>query len=230
MIVSIIPARGNSVGIPQKNITNVLGKPLIEWTLDQALCSKLIDNIFVSTDNEQVTKIVEAKGVDVISRPKNISDSKSSSESALKHALDHLNLKLGINPEIIVFLQATSPLRLPNDIDQAIKQFKETKSDSLFSASIIADLTLWQLEKRKWRSVNFDYKNRTRRQDAPIQYIENGSIYIFKPQILRNEGNRLGGKIDSYIMNSWQAHEIDIYDDIELVEFYMEKYLCSKKK
>ena len=225
MIISIIPARGNSLGIPDKNITNVMGKPLIEWTLEQAQYSSLIDHIFVSTDSEEISQIAMAKGSNVIPRPENISDSISSSESALKHAIDYLNQELDLYPEIVVFLQATSPLRMPNDIDKSIKQFKETKLDSMFSSSVMADLTLWQFENRHWRSINFDYKNRNRRQDAPVQYVENGSIYIFKPEILEQEGNRLGGKFDSYIMQPWQAHEIDVKEDIELVEFYMEKYL-----
>ena len=87
------------------------------------------------------------------------------------------------------------------------------------------DLTVWQNKDENWESINFDYLNRGRRQDIETNYIENGSIYIFKPNILYENNNRLGGKIESYIMNSWQYHEIDVIEDLEIVEFFLKKYI-----
>ena len=97
-------------------------------------------------------------------------------------------------------------------------------ADSLFSATKLSDLTLWEKENESWRSVNFDYQNRLRRQDMPKNYIENGSIYIFKPEILDNHNNRLGGKIIAYEMQFWQTWEIDTIHEIDLIEYYMKKY------
>ena len=119
-------------------------------------------------------------------------------------------------------MQATSPLRFDDDIDKAILQFEKNNSDSLFSSSVFDDLTLWK-KGSSWESFNFDYKNRKRRQDTEKFYIENGSIYLFKEELLFREKNRLGGKIDSYLMKSWQYHEIDTMSDLDVTEFYMKK-------
>lgn len=219
----IIPARGGSEGIKNKNLYPLLGKPLIQWSIEQAMRSN-VDNIFVSTDDEKIKNISSELGAEIIHRPKDISDSLSTSESALKHAIDEITKLKGKKPDLITFLQATSPLRVADDINNSIDQFYEGNSDSLFSSSVFEDLTLWHKEADNgWKSVNFDYKNRGRRQDHKTNYIENGSIYLFKPEILEVFNNRLGGKIDSYIMESWQYHEIDVLGDIQIVEYFMEK-------
>ena len=128
-----------------------------------------------------------------------------------------------MDPDIVVFLQATSPLRKIDDINNAINLFINEEADSLFSISSLADLTIWQFN-NKWESLNFNYKDRKRRQDMPNNYIENGSIYIFTPDILKKYNNRLGGKIVAYEMEFWQTWEIDAIDEVELVEFYMKRY------
>ena len=226
-VVAIIPARGGSLGIPKKNLLPLCNKPLIGWTIEHALESSKIDRVFVSTDDAEIEKYSESRGVDVIKRPEVISGPNDSSESAILHTLDNLKDNLGINPELVVFLQATSPLRMPNDIDKSIELFSRTKADSLFSSSIAADLTIWNKENEVWNSSNFDYKKRVTRQAAPVQYVENGSIYLFRPELLVQMGNRLGGKIESYIMEPWQVHEIDVMEDVDLVKYYMEKYLIG---
>jgi N-acylneuraminate cytidylyltransferase len=218
----IIPARGGSEGIKNKNLYPLLGKPLIQWTIEQALRSK-VDNVFVSTDDDDIKNISLELGAEIIHRPDKISDSVSSSESALKHAIKEITILKEKKPSLITFLQATSPLRLPDDINNAIDQFYQNSSDSLFSSSVLEDLTLWHKDDGDWASINFDYKNRGRRQELKKNYVENGSIYLFKPEILETFNNRLGGEIDSYIMESWQYHEIDIVSDVQVVEFFMEK-------
>ena len=125
---------------------------------------------------------------------------------------------------IIVFLQATSPLRLFDDIDNAITHFINMNVDSMFSATKIDDLTIWRNKNSNWESINFDYKNRLRRQQMSDNYIENGSIYIFKPEILKKCNNRLGGEMSIYKMHFWQTWEIDSIEEIDLIEYYLSKY------
>ncbi len=220
----IIPARGGSKGIPRKNLKEINGRPLIEWTLAQAINSSKLDNIFVSTNDSEIARVSSKMGAEVINRPDSISGSDDTSESALLHSLKEIKDIYQRDIEFVIFLQATSPLRLSGDIDKAINLFETSGADSLFSSSVMEDLTVWN-KGSDWESVNFDYKNRQTRQNSNTQYIENGSIYIFKPEILFNNKNRLGGKIESYIMKQWQVHEIDSFDDLELVEHYMKKYL-----
>ena len=121
-------------------------------------------------------------------------------------------------PDLVVFLQATSPLREPDDIQRAIETLEREAADSLFSACRAEGFT-WRVEKDGTpRSFTYDHQDRPRRQDAPEDLIENGSIYIFKPWVLRQFNNRLGGKIAVYRMPALHSFQIDEPADLELVE------------
>ena len=227
-IIAIIPARGGSKSIPQKNIINFCGKPLIAWTIEQAQESNSIYDVYVSTDDKEIADIAMDWGAKVIKRPQQLARDTSSSEEALLHALDHIEKKQAV--DMVVFLQCTSPLREPEDIDNAVKQFLFYKADSLFSSTLFDDFCVWKKESDGLRSITFDYKNRGRRQDREPYYLENGSIYIFKPEILQKHKNRLGGKIIMYMMPYWKSFEIDTWEDLEICEYFMQKNILSKSK
>ncbi len=221
--VAIIPARGGSKGLERKNIHPVAGKPLLGWSIWQALDSRHVDRVFVSTDEPAIATVATEYGAEVIDRPEHISGNKATSESALLHALETIAERYGAEPETVVFLQATSPLRKPGDIDRAIELFRRDEADSLISVTCVDDLTIWEQREGSWNSVNFDYRNRGMRQDRPSQYIENGSIYLFSPSVLREFGNRIGQKLSVYPMEFWQTWEIDTIEEVDLVEFYLKK-------
>jgi len=224
-IVSIIPARGGSRSIPDKNIIDFCGKPLIAWTINQAVNSKYISDVFVSTDDEEISSVSSKYGAYVIKRPHEIATDLSSSEDALQHALSIIEKERKINT--VVFLQATSPLRTTKDIDAAIELFNGKRGDSLFSASILGDFCVWSGQGEALESITFDYNNRGRRQERNPYYLENGSIYIFKPEILKKYKNRLGGKILLFFMPFWKSYEIDAAEDLEICEFYMRKKILQ---
>ncbi len=182
----------------------------------------------MSTDDNFIVELADNHEIRTIIRPEHLCDDNSTSESALLHAIKFIKSDLKICPDLIVFLQATSPLRFIDDIDKAINLFKRKKADSLFSVTRVNDLTLWKKENNNWISLNFDYQNRLRRQDMQSNFIENGSIYIFKPKILEKYNNRLGGKIVTYEMEFWQTWEIDSIHEVELIEYYMKKYKIDK--
>jgi N-acylneuraminate cytidylyltransferase len=99
----------------------------------------------------------------------------------------------------------------------------------MFSCSIAEDLFFWEkMPDGTVRSVNYDYKNRSRRQDIPKQYIENGSFYLFKPEVLKQYNNRLGGKIGMTKMEFWKMFEIDSMDDLKMCEALMKAFLLNK--
>jgi N-acylneuraminate cytidylyltransferase len=223
--VALIPARGGSKGIPKKNIINFCGKPLIQWSIEAALGSNYIKDVYVSSDNRAILKISESAGAKTIVRPKILATNISSTEEALLHAIKEIEKKYPI--DIVVFLQATSPLRTSDDIDLALKEFLKNKTDSLFSASILHDPCIWIYKNKKFDSLTYDYKNRKRRQERKPLYLENGSIYIFKPRIIKLRGNRLGGKISVYLMPFWKSYEIDKPEDFEVCEYYMKRYLSK---
>ena len=210
----IIPARGGSKGIPRKNIRAVAGKPLLAWSIDAACASQTINRIVVSTDDDEIAAIAQENGVEIVRRPAETATDEAASESALVHVLDYLQ---GENylPDVVVFLQATSPCRLASDIDGAVDLLLEKDFDSVFSGCPEHFTGRWALGSDSCATpLNFDPGHRPRRQDHGIEYLENGSIYVFKPQVLRETGARMGGRIGVYPMPAERSHQIDVIEDI----------------
>jgi len=228
-MIAIIPARGGSKGIKNKNILKIAGKPLIVWSIEHALQSKSVDAVFVTTDDAEILEIAQKAGAKVIKRPKELANDTATSESALLHALDSIEKEYSIVPKNIVFLQATSPVREAYDIDRAFKVYQEQELDSLFSCCKVEDRFVWEKDENRYKSVSYDHENRRRRQDVTPRFLENGSIYIFKYNILRLDNNRLGGKIGVYEMPIWKSFQIDKPEDIEICEYYLEKMRKNEK-
>ena len=227
-VVAIILARGGSKGIPRKNIIDFCGKPLIVWTIEQLQQAKDVDSIWVSSDSEEILSVSQACGVEIIQRPADISSDEATSESGWLHALEIIERKTGI-VDIVIAPQVTSPLREPRDIERGLRDFQNQKCDSMFSCSVAEDLVFWKkMPDGTLKSVNYDYKNRSRRQDISKQYIENGSFYLFKPEILRQHNNRFGGKIGMTLMAFWKMFEIDSMEDIKMCEALMRAFLLNK--
>ncbi len=221
-IVAIIPARAGSKGIINKNIIDFCGKPLIAWSIGQALASKYVEEVYVSTDGKQIAETAERFGAKIIWRPKELASDTATSEDALMHAVGVIEKKKSV--DIVVFLQATSPIRRQEDIDDAITAFTNGNMDSMFSMAVLEDYCIWKREEGELRSISYDFMRRGRRQEREALYLENGSIYLFKPEILRLYGNRLGGKIGMYEMPFECSYEIDSYRDLEICKYFMDKY------
>ncbi len=221
--VAIILARGGSKGIPRKNLIDFCGQPLISWTILQAKSSKFIDSVWVSSDDDEILKIAKKYGANTILRPALLSSDSSSSESAWLHALNFIERQFHI--DIVLGLQPTSPLRDFYDLDQSIEVFIKNDYDSLFSANEIQDFFIWEKKANsKLNSLNYDFKNRKRRQQIKKKYLENGSIYIFKPSILKENNNRLGGNIGIYPMEKYKMFQIDEMSDFDLCSAIMKSY------
>ncbi|MBL4889892.1 MAG: acylneuraminate cytidylyltransferase [Candidatus Lindowbacteria bacterium] len=219
-ILCIIPARGGSKRLRGKNYRKLCEKPLIVHSIDHANESKLITETVVSTDHRTIISLSKKAGAIVVERPKRISGDGATSESAVLHALDSRKQAMGKDPDIVVFLQCTSPIRAKGEIDRAIKQFIKNKADSMFSAHVFNKL-VWEEKNGKPVAINWDFKNRKREQEIATQYRENGSLYIFKPKILRKHLNRLGGKIDIFLMDESSSHQIDSLEDFRLCEWIL---------
>ncbi|MDF1653930.1 MAG: acylneuraminate cytidylyltransferase family protein [Coxiellaceae bacterium] len=223
-IIAVIPARGGSKGLPGKNILHFCGHPLIGWSIMQAQMSDNISSVWVSSDDPDILRVAENYGANTIARPGAISGDIATSESAWLHALDYFKER-NINCDMMLGMQATSPLRSSNDLDNAIELFVDQKCDTLFSASELEDFLIWERDASgNLSSFNYDYNNRGRRQDRASQLVENGSFYLFYPEILKKFNNRLSGKIGYYLMDFWKSFEIDTYEDFELCE-----QICSVK-
>lgn len=225
--LAIIPARGGSKGIPRKNIKNIAGKPLIAWSIEHALGAECIDRVIVTTDDPEIASIARQWGAEVpFLRPSDISGDKATTESAVLHALEWLNREEGYIPEHVFLLQATSPVRSIDQLDQAYQIFLESASDSLLSVCEFWHF-LWKNEASP--EAEYDYMNRPRRQDIlkkDIRFKENGSFYITKTEKLLSEKNRLAGTVSMYVMKEEQSFEIDTEIDWLVCESILksEKY------
>ncbi|MDF0518113.1 acylneuraminate cytidylyltransferase family protein [Bradyrhizobium yuanmingense] len=221
--LAVIAARGGSKGIPHKNLLDLCGKPLIAWTVEQARAARGVDVVAVSSDSDAILAAAEAAGAVGVRRPDDISGDLASSESAWLHALDATEAQMG-RFERVVALQATSPIREPSDIEDALETFDRDHLDSLLSVCEVEDYFNWRIGANGPEPINYDYRNRRMRQQIEKRYLENGSFYVLIPSLLREQNNRLGGKIGFHVMDRHKMFQIDRPEDVKLCAAIMRSY------
>ena len=197
MILGITPARGGSKGIPRKNIKVLSGKPLIAWTIEAAKESKKIDRYVVSTEDEEIAEISKKCGADVIARPQELATDETTTISVIQHAIEQIPC------DVVVLLQATSPIRRPGLIDECVREFKDNDYDSL-ATGFICDYIEYG-------------KNQLRRQDIEGFFYDDGNVYVIKADLVRS-GERYGKKIGRKIISRWENVEIDDEFDFWMAE------------
>jgi N-acylneuraminate cytidylyltransferase len=217
-ILCVIPARGGSKGIPRKNVLPVAGRPLIEWTIRQALACTPELQVVVSTDDEEIAQISRAAGAQVpFQRPAELAQDTTPTEPVVRHALEHHRRTIG-EPDAVMLLQVTSPIRLRGTLDRAIAEFEASGGDSLVGVVPQAPFLWWQGDPP---SADYDVTKRPRRQDmtdSQLRYRETGSLYITRPAIYDMEDNRLGGRITLFVMDEIEGVDIDTDVDLALTE------------
>jgi len=223
MNIAFIPVRCGSKSIPFKNIKSFCGRPLIYWNLKALEDSKNIDKIYVATDCEKIKRIVsqfQFSKVSVFERSKENAEDKSSTESVM---LEFLSKNKFNENDVFLLVQATSPLTQTNDFDNAIGQFKRENTDSLLSC-VRTKRFFWRDDSK---SLNYDYKNRPRRQDFGGLLMENGAFYISTVGSINRSKNRLSGSISIYEMAEYTAIEIDEEDDWGIAESLMNRHILK---
>jgi len=217
-ILAIIPARGGSEGIHRKNVQPLGGKPLLAHTIDAAKDAKFVKRIVVSTDDQEISSVAKTYGADVIWRPRELSNSKSSSESALLHALESLQSSENYIPEILVFLQCTSPLRSAADIDGAVQTLFEKNADTVLAVTPFHSF-IWEYDKGgNAVGINHDKSFRKMRQDQTNQYLETGAVYILKVAGFIEARHRFFGNTATFIIPKERSVEIDEPIDLLIAE------------
>ncbi|RZD38765.1 MAG: acylneuraminate cytidylyltransferase [Thaumarchaeota archaeon] len=220
-ILSIIPVRGGSKGIPMKNIVKLNGKPLLDYTVNASLQSKKITKTIVSTDNQKIANHALKLGAEVIHRPKKLSGDKTAIEPVMIQVLDTLRKKQNFIPDLIVLLQNTSPLRNSKHIDESIQLLLKNKCDSVFSA-FKSHCFLWQKISNNCKPINYSPKKRPNRQEMNEQFIENGALFIFTYNSFLKNACRISGKIGIYEMPEELSYQIDSKHDLNLIKSIME--------
>ena len=218
-VLAIIPARGGSKGVPGKNIFPLATKPLIAYTIEAALESRCVSRLIVSTDDNKIAEVSSLYGAETIDRPVEISGGYHQSELALIHVLDHLEANEKYIPDWLIFIQCTSPLLLPEDIDEAYRVVVKGEYDSVFSAYEQHFIPRWQFGKNETvKPVNYKPDKRPMRQEVPSEFVENGAFYIMRTDHLKRTGTRFGKKCGIYVMPLERSFQIDTYEDIALIE------------
>ena len=221
-IISIIPARGGSKGIPRKNIKLLNGKPLISYSIDASNSCSLIDDTYVSTEDAEISEISKGNNAEVIERPDELASDDSSSIDVILHVLDYLENRYEL-PDLFVLLQPTSPLRTSEDIEASINLFLESDCDSLVSVCELDHRSLlnFSLEDGFLVQNNNEALFNSRRQDIPTHYSLNGAIYITTPEFIRKNKSFYSDKTIPHVMSKEKSIDIDTSFDFKLAEFLL---------
>jgi N-acylneuraminate cytidylyltransferase len=217
-ILAIIPARGGSKGIPGKNLKVIAGTSLLGWSIKAARESRFGLRIVVSTDSAAIAEEAHRWDAEVILRPDNISGDKASSEAALMHVLESLENAEEYKPDLVCFLQCTSPLTTGEDIDGTIEKLLKENADTALAVAPF-HYFLWQPETNgNWGGINHDKAVRQLRQDREPQYVETGSVYVMKAKEFQETGHRFFGKTVAHVTPAERRWEVDDPVDLEIAE------------
>jgi N-acylneuraminate cytidylyltransferase len=215
--LAIIPARGGSKGIPRKNILPLAGRPLIAFNIEQARLSRYVNRLVVSTDDAEIAAVAQQYGAEVVWRPAEISGDTASSESALLHTLEHLKQSEGYQPDVLVFLQCTSPLTLADDIDGTVQALLDQGADCAL-ATIPFHYFVWRQAEGDAVGINHDKRSRPLRQERQPQYLESGAVYVMRVEGFLAARHRFFGKTALYVMPAERRLEIDDPVDFQIAE------------
>lgn len=225
-VLCIIPARGGSKGLPNKNILPLYGKPTIAWTIEKALESKLITDVVVSTDSENIAEVALAFGAQVpFIRPKEISTDTASSFSVIEHCIDFMYKEFDKTYEYILLAEPTSPLRFENDFDSAIEKLVSNLEnfDSLVTVGPVR--THPAIMKRLDGESVVPYidllENNTRRQELDEALFPFGVAYLAKTVALQNEKTFYTKRCIGLRIQESQCFEIDDIIDFVCIEAIM---------
>lgn len=208
---AIIPARGGSKGVVRKNVRDLNGKPLIVWTIEQVLAVPGLTP-YVSTEDAEIARVAAAAGAHVIERPAELAEDTTASEPVIEHAIAHIGAR-SPRPQQVMFLQATSPLRLPGTLARCLDEFASGEADSMVGV-VPAEIFLWQRSPQV-RAL-YPFQARPRRQDMTpeqLRFLETGSLYLTKTWVYEREHNRLGGRVGLFVMDPAEGIDIDTEDD-----------------
>jgi CMP-N,N'-diacetyllegionaminic acid synthase len=225
-IVGIITARGGSKGIPGKNLIPIRGRPLISYTIEAALDSKVLDRVIVTTDDEKIAEVSRQFGAETpFVRPEHLSGDWAPSYPVVVHALQWMAENEGYFPDYMMLMQPTSPLRIAEDIRNAVALAQEKDADGVISVYEPKQHPHWMFElEEDGRFVDFDPHSRelSRRQSLSPQYMLNGSIYLIKRSVIMKQDNFYTAQTYALVMPRERSFDIDSLHDVRVVEMTME--------
>lgn len=232
LFCAVIPARGGSKGIPRKNLTPVAGKPLIAHTIEAALGSRHLDQVLLSTDDEEIAETGRRLGLKVpFLRPAELAADDTPMMAVIRHAVREVTRR-GEAPTAVVLLQPTSPLRTAGHIDDAIELFNKEEADSVVSVSETLEhpcdmawfdggtMRLALSAEERWKG----------RQTYPNFYFVNGAIYIVKTELIETAMHPWGGKTVPFLMSPLESIDVDSKDQLAIAEVLVQMRLKSSSR
>jgi CMP-N-acetylneuraminic acid synthetase len=224
-VLGLIPARGGSKGVPKKNIKSLMGKPLIQYTVESGKHSKYIDHLIVSTDNKEIAEICRNIHVDVpFIRPDYLASDEAKAIGVIQHAIITMEELDGVTYDIVVYLEPPNPLRLSEDIDTCIDLFIRNQPDCVVSVQEVNQfhpILMKRIENNRLKPIwKVEPEGVPRQLYNPTAYMRNGAVYVFGKELIMN-GILYGKEILPYIMPLERSVCIDDMMDWFVAEAWM---------
>lgn len=228
-VLCVIPARGGSKGLKDKNIINIYGKPLIVYAIEAALDSKDADRVVVSTDCAKIAEVSIKAGAEIVMRPKSLAKDSSAIEDSLRHAVEYLRRLDGYFPEIVVMLQANVPVRKKGQVDNVIKKLKSGSADSAVTVFAVDQYPQWMksMDAEGYLHPLYPGAKSFRRQEIETYYLLDGAVAAVRREVLMGtKGMKgahlfLGKKAIAVVQDKKYSIEIDRKEDLELAKFIL---------
>lgn len=221
-MIAIVPARCGSKGLPGKNVKNLLGKPMIAYTIEEALKSKYISDVIISTDCKEIEEVALKYGAkSFFLRPEALASDHAKAIDNYVYTIERLNAEFGFQISEFVVLQPTSPLRVVSDIDGAIEIFHTKRADSVISYVEEHHPIEWHKYLSEDGRLEHIFEDKLQnRQEIRRSFYPNGAVYVFDLDLIKS-GRYYSDKTFAYIMPRERSVDIDTLDDFMFVEFLM---------
>ena len=226
-VLGVIPARGGSKGIPNKNLALLCGRPLLAYTADAAKASTTLTRTIVSTDDERIAAGAKSLGLEVVMRPAALAADDTPMLPVLQHAIEAMRAS-GFNTDIVVLLQPTSPLRRAEHIDAAVVWLQRTRGDSIVSVVEVPHqfnpASVMRVDDG-WLKPFLDGPTATRRQDKPRVYARNGPAVLAVHARVIEGGSLYGNETWPLVMTPEESLDVDTAWDLKLIEHSLQTRL-----
>jgi CMP-N,N'-diacetyllegionaminic acid synthase len=226
--LGLIPARGDSRGVPRKNLRTLGGKPLVAWAIESAKTSSRVDRVVASTDDDEIADVCRRHGAEVpFLRPAELARDETPDRPVYDHALEWLAEHADYRPDAVVWLRPTAPLREPHDVDAAVDLLLETDCDCVRSVCAAEHHPLWMrtLEGDRLRPL-LEAGDETvfhQRQLLPPVYRLNGAVDVVRSSSVTNTGALFGGDVRGYVMPAERSVDLDSELDFAFASLLLER-------
>jgi len=227
--IGVIPARGGSKGIPRKTLAPLRGKPLVAYTIEAGLGARLLTDVVVSTEDEEIAAICRERGAQVpFMRPAELATDRAPSLPVVQHAVREMEERTGQPYDVVVMLQPTTPLRRAADIDGGIELLIRTGADSVISVVDVGGVHPFRMkrivgENRLINYIDQGFEDMRPRQELPAVYIRSGALYIARRNVVMEQNSLVGQDCRAYIMDEERAVNIDTPNELVLAEYLVGK-------